>query len=122
MKNQQPIAPISVPYPISWADEERDITAWLGNDMQNEAFNTLVKIGGDAAKKAIRPYAQSDNKETMYNAAFALAQVGEPSFYRFIKKDIAFFRSESFLAIELKSSISLIGISEPYIAMGCPDV
>jgi alpha-amylase len=32
---------IHVPYPISWADEERDLTAWLGNEMQDEAFNKL---------------------------------------------------------------------------------
>ncbi len=29
---------IHVPYPISWADEERDLTAWLGNELQDEAF------------------------------------------------------------------------------------
>ncbi len=39
--NLQPVSPIHVPYPISWADEERDITAWLGNDMQQEAFEKL---------------------------------------------------------------------------------
>ncbi len=44
LKNLQPVAPINVPYPISWADEERDITAWLGNGMQNEAFNKLYSL------------------------------------------------------------------------------
>lgn len=42
----QPVAPIHVPYPISWADEERDITAWLGNDLQNEAFEKLNALAG----------------------------------------------------------------------------
>jgi alpha-amylase len=37
----QPVSAISVPTPISWADEERDITAWLGNDLQNAAFEKL---------------------------------------------------------------------------------
>lgn len=32
-----------MPYPISWADEERDLTAWLGNELQNEAFEELYK-------------------------------------------------------------------------------
>lgn len=45
----QPISVLHVPNPISWADEERDLTAWLGNDLQNEAFNNLYafaeKIG-----------------------------------------------------------------------------
>ncbi len=31
-------------YPISWADEERDVTAWLGNELQNEAFEELYKM------------------------------------------------------------------------------
>jgi len=43
-KKLQPVAPIHVPYPISWADEERDLTAWLGNDLQNEAFGKLYKL------------------------------------------------------------------------------
>jgi len=37
----QPVAPISVLHPISWADEERDLTAWLGNELQDEAFAKL---------------------------------------------------------------------------------
>ena len=36
--------PLHVPYPISWADEEKDITGWLGNELQNEAFEELFKI------------------------------------------------------------------------------
>ena len=39
-----PISTISVPYPISWADEERDLTAWLGNEMQVDAFNRLYSL------------------------------------------------------------------------------
>jgi alpha-amylase len=42
--NLQPVSSINVPYPISWADEERDLTAWLGNEMQEEAFNKLYAL------------------------------------------------------------------------------
>ncbi len=42
--NLQPIAAVQVPNPISWADEERDLTAWLGNDMQEDAFNKLYSL------------------------------------------------------------------------------
>jgi alpha-amylase len=42
--NLQPIAPVNVPHPISWADEERDLTAWLGNEMQQEAFDKLYHL------------------------------------------------------------------------------
>lgn len=40
----QPVAPLHVPFPISWADEERDLSAWLGNELQNEAFEELYKL------------------------------------------------------------------------------
>lgn len=40
----QPISAVSVPVPISWADEERDLTAWLGNEMQNEAIESLYAL------------------------------------------------------------------------------
>lgn len=40
----QPISAIQVPFPISWADEERDLTAWLGNDLQDEAFSKLYEL------------------------------------------------------------------------------
>jgi len=49
----QPIAPLHVPFAISWADEERDVSAWIGNELQNEAFSKLyaleeaVKAKGD---------------------------------------------------------------------------
>ncbi|HNX44089.1 MAG TPA: glycoside hydrolase family 57 protein [Bacteroidales bacterium] len=39
-----PVASLDVPYTISWADEERDVTAWLGNDLQDEAFETLYSV------------------------------------------------------------------------------
>lgn len=38
------ISEINVPYPISWADAERDLTAWLGNEMQDEAFEKLYSV------------------------------------------------------------------------------
>ena len=42
--NLQPVAGVHVPHPISWADEERDLTAWLGNEMQEDAFNRLYSL------------------------------------------------------------------------------
>lgn len=40
----QPVSSIHVPYPISWADEERDLSAWLGNELQKEAFDKLYEL------------------------------------------------------------------------------
>jgi alpha-amylase len=41
---------VSAPHPISWADEERDLTAWLGNGMQKEAFAKLYDMKNQMAK------------------------------------------------------------------------
>lgn len=35
---------LDVPDTLSWVDEERDISCWLGNPMQREAFNKLYSI------------------------------------------------------------------------------
>lgn len=40
----QPVSIVSVPMPISWADEERDLSAWLGNELQDEAFNKMYEL------------------------------------------------------------------------------
>ena len=44
VKKHKPVADISVEDPISWADEERDVTAWLGNELQSEAFQKVYAM------------------------------------------------------------------------------
>jgi alpha-amylase len=39
-----PVARLDVPHPVSWADTERDLTAWLGNHMQREAQAALYAL------------------------------------------------------------------------------
>lgn len=41
----KPVDTISVPYPMSWVDEERDTSSWLGNVLQQQAFHKLIEIG-----------------------------------------------------------------------------
>lgn len=53
------VSKIRVPVPISWADEERDLTAWLGNDMQDEAFDRLYELE-KTVKKIDDPEIQRD--------------------------------------------------------------
>jgi alpha-amylase len=57
--NLQVISAVKVPHPISWADEERDLTAWLGNELQEEAFNRLYDLG-DKLKKVEDPVLKKD--------------------------------------------------------------
>ena len=57
-KKHRPVGDIDVMDPISWADEERDVTAWLGNELQNDAFN---KLNDQAEKLALL------NDETLWS-------------------------------------------------------
>ena len=43
-KKYKAVSDIAVDDPISWADEERDLTAWLGNELQNEAFKKVYAM------------------------------------------------------------------------------
>jgi alpha-amylase len=38
---------LDVPQFISWADNERDLSAWLGNEMQRDAFDSMMKLEYD---------------------------------------------------------------------------
>ena len=40
----KPVDALSALYPMSWTDEEKDISAWCGNDLQNEALNKLYNL------------------------------------------------------------------------------
>jgi alpha-amylase len=40
----QPVSAINIHTPISWADEERDITAWHGNELQVAALDKLYSL------------------------------------------------------------------------------
>ncbi len=42
---EDPIARLDLPHPVSWADTERDLTAWLGNRMQTAANAALYELG-----------------------------------------------------------------------------
>ncbi|MEQ8763266.1 MAG: glycoside hydrolase family 57 protein [Planctomycetota bacterium] len=42
---EDPVARLDLPHPVSWADTERDLTAWLGNRMQTAANEALYELG-----------------------------------------------------------------------------
>ncbi|MBO5494079.1 MAG: glycoside hydrolase family 57 protein [Pyramidobacter sp.] len=43
-KRYSPVAKVDVPNAISWADVERDLTAWLGNDMERDAIEACYAL------------------------------------------------------------------------------
>ena len=61
------VGPLPVEYPTTWVDEERDLSPWLGNIMQQEALDKLysvadrVRIGGDKRLRQDWDYLQASN-------------------------------------------------------------
>ena len=43
-KNFGSVSSLDVPDTLSWVDEERDVSSWLGNPMQREAFEKLYSV------------------------------------------------------------------------------
>ena len=53
------VGSVDVPDTLSWVDEERDVSCWLGNAMQREAFNKLYSIA-DRVRIANDPHINQD--------------------------------------------------------------
>lgn len=51
VERYEPVGEIDVPWAISWADEDRDVSTWLGNDMQKACFNELKNLGRKIKEK-----------------------------------------------------------------------
>ena len=45
LESHESIGAINVPNTISWSDEERDVSAWLGNKLQQSALKSLYEVG-----------------------------------------------------------------------------
>jgi alpha-amylase len=44
VQSYQPVGTVDVPHLISWADTERDLSAWLGNPMQSNALHEIYRL------------------------------------------------------------------------------
>jgi alpha-amylase len=47
IKAYKPVGEVDVPYLMSWADMERDLSAWCSNEMQNAALKRIFDMEGD---------------------------------------------------------------------------
>jgi alpha-amylase len=47
----EPVAQLDVPNYVSWADMERDLTAWIGNPMQTDAIGVLYGMEKQVKRK-----------------------------------------------------------------------
>lgn len=65
-----PIARIDVPNAISWADVERDLTAWIGNDMECDAIETVYslkeKVLADGDEGILRTWRRLQTSDHFY--------------------------------------------------------
>ena len=62
LENIPAVHHLCIPGYISWADEERDLSAWLGNDMQRDAFDCLIKMEPDVKNLMDRSMLQTWRK------------------------------------------------------------
>jgi len=44
-KKSESAGTLSVPHPMSWVGNDKDLTPWTGNDLQQEALNKLYAVG-----------------------------------------------------------------------------
>lgn len=81
----QPVSAVHVPNPISWADEERDLTAWLGNEMQQEAFDKLYsllpKVNQCTDKKLLKDWRYLQTSDHFYYMSTKFFSDGEVHAY-----------------------------------------
>jgi len=57
--SQTPVDNIDMPNTVTWADTERDLSAWLGNPMQRQAINSIYELA--------QPILQTDDLELIEN-------------------------------------------------------
>jgi alpha-amylase len=56
----EPVGEYDVPHVISWADTERDLSAWLGNAMQSNALNETYRLERLVKQKLAKAVADRD--------------------------------------------------------------
>jgi alpha-amylase len=71
IERYEPIGEIDVPWAISWADADRDVSTWLGNNMQIACFNEIKELG-----KTIK---QKKDKDLLY--IWRLLQTSDHLYY-----------------------------------------
>jgi alpha-amylase len=68
---------LSIPAHVSWADRERDLSAWLGNPIQQDAFDTLLKLESGVRTSA----------DPLLMKCWRMLQTSDHFYYMSTKKD-----------------------------------
>lgn len=85
LSKHKAVAPMECVYPVSWNDEERDTSCWLGNTMQREAFAKLYDekvVGRILACKDRRIKADWDRLQASNNFRFMTTKSASANLYR----------------------------------------
>jgi alpha-amylase len=65
-----PVAPLSIHRPLSWADAERDVSAWLGNENQamalSAAYSSFLRSQGTEDPQAIEAWRRMLTSDHFY--------------------------------------------------------
>jgi alpha-amylase len=77
VKENESRGAISVPNTISWADTERDLSAWLGNELQQDAFEIMKSAKNNKNVKLWRMLQTSDHFYYMSTKHFSDQEVHE---------------------------------------------
>lgn len=54
VERYEPVSELDVPHYVSWADTERDLSAWLSNEIQYDAIGKLYALEGEVKKSGDR--------------------------------------------------------------------
>lgn len=54
IERYEPVADLDVPHFMSWADTERDLSAWLSNEIQHDAIQRLYSLEGEVKARGDR--------------------------------------------------------------------
>lgn len=83
--SSEAVGEISMPNTVTWADSERDLSAWIGNSLQTEAFRSLYAIEADVIRSGddalIRDWRYLQSSDLMYYMATKWERDGDVHSY-----------------------------------------
>jgi alpha-amylase len=124
---ETPVEQYAVPEPISWADVDRDLTAWRGNALQEDSLHTLygleksvLHLGNEQLLKDWRMLQTSDH---FYYMCAKWAADGDVHAY-FSPYDSPYeaYRRYSFALADLQERIRTLEITARHTAQPLPSV
>lgn len=120
---------LAVPGYISWADKERDLSAWLGNDMQRDAFDSLTRLEADVKslldRSILRDWRSLQTSDHFYYMATKNGSDGDVHTYfsPYLSPYEAFINYMNVLAdfsLRIKARRASIGLGEKTEKGGMP--